>query len=256
VLLGVAAGTLCATGAGAADAVAPGSGEAAGNSDDRGAQVQGPRRWTDPFAVDLTATTWVPLSVGPEVTAELPGRVLLSAHVGWMPELYGRSVTDVLRRSGADDGVGALVDGAMRDATLWRLTAGWRPLASAGLELSAGYAHVGVDGASSAGEVAPLLPAALGERLSEEIGASDVTLSSSIHNLTVAAGWRWLIADHLVIRANVGYLHAIASSSELDIQDRPDLARVAAPVVERALNDRYMRHVRLPVVGLGVGYRF
>lgn len=254
-LLGVAAATLWTTQASAADAPGSASLEAAGNSDDRGAE-RAHRRWTHPFAVDVSAATWVPLSVGPEVTAELPGRVLLSAHVGWMPELYGRSVTDVLRRSSASDGVGPLIDGAMQDATLWRLAAGWRPLASAGLELSAGYAHVGVDGTSSAGEIAPLLPAPIGERLSEEIGASNVKLSSSIHHLTVAAGWRWLIADHLVIRANLGYLHAIASSSALDVEDRPDLSRVAAPVVERALNERYMRYVRLPVVGLGVGYRF
>jgi hypothetical protein len=256
-LLGIGASALWTTGAAAADAAGPGS-PALETSDpvDQTAQSRPHRRVTDPFAIDVSATTWVPLSVGPEVTAELPGRVLLSAHVGWMPELYGRSVTDVLRRSGSDDRVGPLLDGAIQDATLWRVAAGWRPLARAGLELTAGYAHVGVDGRSTSAEIAPLLPAALGAPLSEELGASRVNLTSSIHNLTIAAGWRWLIAEHLVIRASLGYLHALSSASTLEVEDRPDLTRLAAPTVERTLNERYTRYVRLPVVGLGVGYRF
>ena len=263
-LLGLGAVALWAPRASAAEVTASSPPEtaevprasAASDAGDGGEQLRARRRWTDPFAVDLSATTWVPLSVGPEISAELPGRVLLQAHVGWMPELYGRSVTDVLRSSGADDGVGALMDGALKDATLWRVAAGWRPFASAGLELTAGYAHVGIDGASTAAEIAPLLPEVLGAQLSQELGAARVNLTSSIHNLTLAAGWRWLIADHLVIHASLGYLHALSSASTLDIEDRTDLARLAAPTVERTLNERYTRYVRLPLVGLGVGYRF
>jgi hypothetical protein len=215
------------------------------------------RHWTEPFALDLSATTWVPLSVGPELSLELPGRVLLQAHVGWMPELYSQALTDSLEDAGVYDAdIGNLVDGAVRGATTWRLAAGWRPFENAGLELTAGYAHVALDGATNTSELIPLVPPDVAEELSAEVGEVDINLDSSIHHFTIAAGWRWLIADHLVIRANLGYLQSFASSSRLDIESRPDLTSLAAPTVESVLHEQYMRYIKVPVVGLGVGYRF
>jgi hypothetical protein len=217
-----------------------------------------PRRaWTDPFALDLSGATWVPLSIGPELTVELPGRVLAQIHVGWMPELYSHTMTNALQDAGVYDAeVGNLVDGAVQGATTWRVTAGWRPFEDAGLELTVGYAHVALDGATRTSELIPLVPADVADELNAELGDTGINLDSSIHHFTVAAGWRWLIADHLVIRANVGYLQSFASDSTLDIQGRPDLTSLAAPTVESVLHDQYMRYIKIPVVGLGVGYRF
>jgi hypothetical protein len=213
--------------------------------------------WTDPFALDLSAATWVPLSVGPELTLELPGRVLAQIHVGWMPELYSHTLNESLQDAGVYDAeVGNLVDGAVQGATTWRVAAGWRPFESAGLELSVGYAHVALDGGTRTSELIPLVPADVAAELEAELGDTGINLDSSIHHFTIAAGWRWLIADHLVIRANVGYLQSFASSSSLDIQGRPDLTSLAAPTVESVLHEQYMRYIKIPVVGLGVGFRF
>jgi hypothetical protein len=211
-----------------------------------------------PFALDLSAVTWIPLSVGPELSFELPGRVLAQVHLGWMPELYSNTLTNSLEDAGVyDSEISDLVDGAVRGATTWRLSAGWRPFPRAGLELTLGYAHVALDGATNSDEVIPLVPDDVADEISAEVGNDvDVNLDSSIHHVTVGVGWRWLIADHLVIRANVGYLQAFASDSKLDIQGRPDLTGLAAPTVESVLHDHYMRYVKIPVVGLGVGYRF
>lgn len=215
------------------------------------------RHWTDPFALDLSAATWVPLSVGPELTVELPGRLLAQIHVGWMPELYSHTMTNALQDAGVYDAeVGNLVDGAVQGATTWRLAAGWRPFEGAGLELTVGYAHVALDGATRTTEVIPLVPADVAEQLEAELGDTGINLDSSIHLFTVAAGWRWLFADHLVVRANIGYLQSFASDSTLDIQGRQDLTSLAAPTVESVLHDQYMRYIRIPVVGIGVGYRF
>jgi hypothetical protein len=211
-----------------------------------------------PFALDLSAVTWIPLSVGPELSFELPGRVLAQVHLGWMPELYSNTLTNSLEDAGVyDSEISDLVDGAVRGATIWRLSAGWRPFPRAGLELTLGYAHVALDGATNSDEVIPLVPDDVADEISAEVGNDvDVNLDSSIHHFTVGVGWRWLIADHLVIRANVGYLQAFASDSKLDIQGRPDLTGLAAPTVESVLHDHYMRYVKIPVVGFGVGYRF
>jgi hypothetical protein len=215
------------------------------------------RSWTDPFGLDLTAATWVPLSVGPELTVEVPGRILLQAHLGWMPELYRRSLSSGLESAGAYDAqVGDLVDGAVRSATTWRVAAGWRPFEHAGLELTVGYAHVALDGATTTSELTPLVAADVADQLNAELGNTSINLRSSIDSFTLAAGWRFTIAERLVIRANVGYLQAFSSESSLEIASRPDLAGLAEPTVQALLHDDYMRYIKIPVVGLGIGYRF
>jgi hypothetical protein len=233
------------------------SGIQSSDGSDRAAPHAVRHSWTEPFALDLSAATWVPLSVGPELAFELPGRVLAQVHLGWMPELYSHTLTNVLEDAGVyDRQVGDLVDGAVQGATTWRVAAGWRPFESAGLELAVGYAHVALDGATRTSELIPFVPPDVADELNAEVGDIGINLDSSIHHFTIAAGWRWLIADHLVIRANVGYLQAFASHSTLDIEGRPDLTSLAAPTVESVLHDHYMRYIKIPVVGLGVGYRF
>lgn len=211
----------------------------------------------DLFALDVTASTHVPLSVGPEVSVELPGRILAQVHVGWMPELYSETLTNSLEGAGVyDSATGALIDGALRRATTWRLAAGWRPFESAGLELAVGYAHVSLDGATTTSELIPLVTEDVAERLEAELGDAGLTLGSSIHHFTVAAGWRWLVADRVVIRAHLGYLQAFESSSRLNINGFSELTELAAPTVDSVLHDHYMRYIKIPVLGLGVGYRF
>lgn len=215
------------------------------------------RHWTEPFALDLSAATWIPLSAGPELALELPGRVIAQVHLGWMPELYSQTMTDALEDAGVyGPEIGDLVDGAVRGARTWRLAAGWRPFESAGLELTVGYAHVAVDGATNTTELVPLVPQDVGEELTAELGDANIDLDSSIHHFTLAVGWRWLVAEHLVVRANLGYLQAFAADSALDIEGRPDLTSLAEPAVQAVLHEQYLRYIKIPVVGLGVGYRF
>jgi opacity protein-like surface antigen len=214
-------------------------------------------RWTDGFGLDLTAATWVPLSVGPEVTVELPGRILLQAHLGWMPGLYEGALSGGLQSAGVYDAkVGDLVDGAVRSATTWRLAAGWRPFEKAGLELTVGYAHVALDGSTTTRELTPLVTADIAEQLNDELGDTNIHLRSSVDNFTLAAGWRFTIAERVVVRASLGYLQAFNSDSSLEIGSRPDLAALAEPSVQSLLHEQYTRYVRIPVVGLGVGYSF
>ena len=219
----------------------------------------------DPFALDLALSTMAPVSVGPDVSVELPGRVLLHAHLGWMPDVYSRTLTRTLREAGAyDDAVGRLIDGGLQSSTTWHLGAGFRPFAKLGFELKLGYARVSLNGATSTSEIMPLvnaeiaerLKAEVAERLNTEIGDVGIDLDSQIQHLTLAAGWRWLIADRVVIRTSLGYMQAFDSNSSLQIEAFPELTRLAAPTVEAVLHDHYMRYIKIPFVGLGVGYRF
>jgi len=83
-----------------------------------------------------------------------------------------------------------------------------------------------------------------------------IELSSHLHNFHVALGWRWVVWDHLVIRASVGYLQTLGSSSSVDIPGQPELTALANPVVNDTLGAIYKSYVKLPFVGLGAGYRF
>jgi len=209
------------------------------------------------FAVDVMATTLVPLSFGPELSVELPGRVLVQAHLGWMPELYSNAITGALEDAGVyDDTVGALVDGAFQGASTWRFGLGWRPFPNAGLELGAGYVRLAMDGATSTGEVMRLVPPELAEQIAEQTGNVGLDLDSTIHHVMVGAGWRWLIAERLVIRASLSYLQAFDSRSQVEIESYPQLSRLTDPFVNSVAHDHYMQYVKIPVVGIGVGYRF
>jgi len=210
-----------------------------------------------PPALDLTATTWIPLSIGPEVSVELPGRILAQLHVGWMPGLYSSTLTSTLADAGVyDQRVGALIDGSLDGATTWRAAAGWRPFPNSGFEVTVGYAHIAIDGSTTTGELSPLVDEQLAERLIAEVGDTGVHLHSSIHNFTLAAAWRWLIADQVVVRASLGYMQTFDSSSTVKIDAFPELTRLAAPTVRELLHDNYMHYGKFPVVGLAVGYRF
>jgi hypothetical protein len=216
-----------------------------------------PQKKKLPLSLDLGASTWLPLSVGPELDVELPGRVLASVHLGWMPELYSRTLTNGLEDAGVYDAtIGALVDGALESATTWRLMAGWRPLANYGLEVWLGYSHVSLEGQSSVGEIAPLIDPALADRIVAQVGDRSARLESNLDQLSVSVGWRWVLAEHLLVRANIGYLQAFDSSSRVNIESSPELTALVQPTVDAVLHDHYMNYVKLPVVGVGVAYRF
>jgi hypothetical protein len=211
-----------------------------------------------PVSIDVAAGTLVPISMGPELSLELPGRVLLMGHLGWMPEMYSDTLTNVLEDAGAyDDTVGRLIDGGFESATTWRIAAGWRPFARLGLEFWAGYAHVSLAGNTTITELLPIVSSTLAARLDNEVVPdSRIDLNSSIDHFTVAIGWRWLVAEHVLIRANLGYMQSFASDSSVAIENYPQESRLAEPYVDGILHDHYMRYIKLPVVGLSAGYRF
>ncbi|MEO8180282.1 MAG: hypothetical protein ABI895_15710 [Deltaproteobacteria bacterium] len=219
--------------------------------------VGSPAERTRPVAFDLTATTRVPLSAGPEISLELPGRLLLQGHLGWMPGLYSRAVTGALRGGGLyDAATQGLIDNALERVTTSSLSAGWRPFPGAGLELFVGYTHISLSGATSSGEVIPVVSRDVAQQLRAELGDDlELRLNSSVHALRAGLGWRWLIARHIVVRASVEYMKAFASSSRLELDSFPDLTRLATPTAQQLLNDHYVRYVSLPLFGLSLGVR-
>jgi len=205
---------------------------------------------------DLALATHVPLSLGGAATLELPGRLLLQVDLGWMPRAYGSAINSLVSSFGAyDGGVAALVDAALEDAMVVRAGAGWRPFPSAGFEISGGYTYVALSGSVSPAELADVVAGTFASEIAQQLD-QDISLESQLHNVHVALGWRWVAWDHLVIRANLGYTQTLGSSSSVDIPDHREGEALANPVVDATLDDIYSQYVKLPVLSVGVGYRF
>jgi hypothetical protein len=211
---------------------------------------------TGPF-FDLSADTVVPIALGGGVSLEVPGRILLQGDLGWMPPGYGKAINGLVQSFGAyDPSVGALVGGALQGAFVARVSAGWRPFPSHGFEITGGYTYVGLTGSVDATDVAAALGGGVATGLAARAITDPIELSSHLHNFHVALGWRWVAWEHLVIRATVGYMQTLGSSSSVNIPGQPELTAQASPIVNDTLGAIYKSYVKLPFLGLSAGYRF
>ena len=211
----------------------------------------------DPPNFDLMVGTQVPLSVGAIAALELPGRILLSGELGWMPRAYGSAINGVVSSLGAyNDNVRDLVDGTLEDALVVRISGGWRPFPSAGFEMFGGYTHIALSGSVSPQTIAGIAGGEVAQLVAAQGLSQDVLVSSGLHNFHVGLGWRWVAFDHLVIRASIAYTQTLASSSSVETPDVPELGTLATPFIDKELDTIYGDYVKLPLLGLAAGYRF
>ncbi|HVY45521.1 MAG TPA: hypothetical protein VHB21_06555, partial [Minicystis sp.] len=85
-------------------------------------------------------------------------------------------------------------------------------------------------------------------------------IHTDLHAVHVDARWRWVLGDHIVLRAGVGYLQAVAVATHVDTTGVPAMARpYVTPFTdgaERTVDDLLRRDVKVPTVSLYGGYRF
>jgi hypothetical protein len=208
--------------------------------------------------LDTSAVTEVPLLIGAQVTLELPLRFLVQAEVGWLPGAYIGLVDGILGNVGAyGTDTSALVRSARSVAPVVRASVGIRPFAPIGLEVLAGYTFVRLGGDATAGMA---YEAATDEPLPSQIPDQRITTRTTLHNVHVGVGWRWVVADRLVVRASIAYMQCVGAASRVDFAGqgqgtRPEVA-AAGPVIGAYLNDTFKTYVKTPVMGLSFGYRF
>lgn len=213
-----------------------------------------------PF-VAASITTVFPLYVGGQASLELPGRFTIAADLGGMPAAYGSAINGTIQGfAGYDNSIADFVDGSFESAMVARLSAGFRPFEAAGFELWGGYTMIDVDGHTSLDEVVAAVDTGSATNevnaVANQLGNTPVGLSSTIHAFHVGLAWRWLVADHLSIRASLGYLQALGSSSSLEIEELPEAEPLVNPSVDSTLDGVYSDYLKMPYGGLAVGYQF
>jgi hypothetical protein len=218
-----------------------------------------PQRASTAIGANVALTTYAPLSVGPEATLELPGRTSLQGHFGWLPGFYADGVAAALDGAGVGDGVGELLREGFEQGTALRLGAGWRPFARAGFQVSLGYLRLDVQGSAGADTLLTIagdqLPDSIDAEARAAVAGGSVGVSSTIHGLHGAVGWRWVVSPHVLMRASLGYLQAVGSSSSIETQGLPAIASRLSPLAEARLHDQIDQYGKLPVVGLSLAYR-
>jgi hypothetical protein len=212
-------------------------------------------------AFDLAVATEMPLMIGGQATLELPYRFLLQGEVGVLPGAFVNAVDGALVAAGSYDATTSqIVRGALSSSLIVRLSGGWRPFPAHGFEVMGGYTLASMGAGVSARQV---IESAAGITVPAEIPDGELQLHSTVHSVHVSLGWRWVVADHFVIRASLAYLQSVASSSHIDVpaalQGVPAVAaRIdqANQTIDATLNDTYTKYVKLPVLGISMGYRF
>ena len=210
-----------------------------------------------PLRLDLGAGSVFPLYVGAQAWLEGPWRLQAELEVGWMPRAYAYTIDDALQVFGVyPEQVSLLIREALDSSLVLRPSLGWRPFPSLGLELGVGYTYVSLGGGLSPREVIETVA----ERDLPNETRNQIPLHSTLHNLHVRAGWRFIIAERWVLRAWLEYLHCFASSSGIDFDARRPAGERAAQQIDAAvdayLNGYYTDYVKVPLVGAAAAYRF
>jgi hypothetical protein len=200
----------------------------------------------DGVALDLAVGTEFPLSVGGEATLELPGRLLAQMHVGWLPSAYVRTLNGLATKAGwYGQQTASVIESTIDGAYVLRPAVGWRPVASSGFEIWAGYTHVRLDGGTSPREL-------------EEAGVVDempggsrrIPVHGRLHAVQALIGWSFLPTEDVVLRAGIGYTKVLGA----DVKVKSSSA-AANRRASRELEDAVTDYVQSVELQLTAGFR-
>lgn len=204
------------------------------------------------WALDISAVSSLPISIGVEVQLESPVGVFGNLSLGHTPSAYLEMVDALLQNAGV---YGDNLDPLIQEATgsgAWnvRLGVGVRPIE--GLELSVGYTYLHMSTSLRPETIAQ----ATGQRFRWR-GMTEVPMTIDVHALHGRIGWRFVIEEHVVLRAAIGWTHSVSVGAHLEV---PDEVRAhpndPATQIEDAVGDGFGTYGFTPEIVLGVGYRF
>lgn len=206
---------------------------------------------------DLGVGTYVPLMMGISGTLQIPYRIVLQAELGFMPRAYTSMINNILVGVSAyDETTASIIDSALGNSMVVRLSAGVKPFRKAGLEIFAGYTLAALGGGLSGAEA---LEAVTGKDLPDDLG-QEIPMHTVLHSLHLGVGWRFLIKKRFVVRPSLWYMQAIGSNSAIDLTARTRPGQQALDQVNTGvnsyLNGIYTDYVKVPLIGIWGAYRF
>lgn len=214
-----------------------------------------PLRFASPtslgWALDVSATTSLPLSVGVEAQLQAPFGMTAQLSLGHTPNAYLGSVSAILR---ATDVYDAEADPLVQEGIgsgAWNVRAGVGFTIVEGLELGVGYTCI-------AGS-APLTPRAIEMAIGQPFrwpGLTTVPLDLTLHALHGRVGWRFVFEDHFVVRVALGWTQTVAASASLHVPPALHTPNGPAVRIEDGLAEALVRWGFTPELIVSAGYRF
>jgi len=204
------------------------------------------------WALDVGALTSLPLSVGAEVQLQTPIGVFANLSAGHTPNAYLSMMADIVQGSGAfDSDLRPAIDETIGSGA-WnvRFALGVNPIE--GLELSFGYTYMTLSSTLSRGAI----ETATGQRVRYR-GMREVPIDVELHALHGRVGYRFVIEQHFVLRAAIGWTHAVGGRGRVtvpeevrEIEDNP------ADQIESAVAEGIGSYGFSPELVLSASYRF
>ena len=214
-----------------------------------------------PWHLQMGLGTDFPLHMGGHLSVEMPAGLQLSTSIGHLLTSYVEVINAIARSFDAyEQETADLVLASWRDALVWRLHFGWRPLPDKGLFVEAGYGLVTLGSVIAGGDLVTVLEDDIRDLLDEEaLQYVQYDLTSTLHMLDVEVGWRWVLKSGWFFRVAVGFSATLAGETELVPAGQRTETEQDALVSEGVrvhLNAIYRNHVHTPVVSLCAGIRF
>jgi len=207
-----------------------------------------------PIQGSIEVVTDVPILVGVRPTVYVPGRLHWAGTVGFMPRGYLQLVDSISVSAGWYDPITAdLIEAALGSALIVRNHIGWQPFQKHGFFFEAGHGVAFLGGGLVVGD---LLGEATGQFVPPTLAGRGLRVNTVVQQLDVALGWRFEVAEHVLVRLDIGGAFTIASSTR--IQPEGGELPFSGPFLregEDYLDSTLKKYVHTPTIGIGIGYR-
>ncbi|MBI5488447.1 MAG: hypothetical protein HY905_14030 [Deltaproteobacteria bacterium] len=212
------------------------------------------------WRLGMEALTDLPLQAGGRWWVEAPYGFHLDTSLGSLPAGYVDLINSaVVGLGGYGEDTATLIASVVSSSLVWRVHVGWRPSAEWGFYFSGGYGMVAMDGEVGAGK---LILAVLGQKIAEGVPDANGSygVSSTVHMIDAEIGYMWsMIDDHLTVRLALGFAGTVASETTIEPRFKPEYPSAVAEATRRSaeyLDGIYTKYLFLPVISVGVGYRY
>jgi hypothetical protein len=146
-----------------------------------------------------------------------------------------------------------LITESLDRAGFWRLQVGWRPFARRGAYFAGGFSVLAlVHGI----ELADVIRLASNIQLPQEANIGlGYEVNTVVEMLNIEVGWIWYPWRDLTVRVALGFSGPVGVQVSIEPNFASQIQRPFLRAAESYVEDLIERHILLPTVGLGIGWR-